>query len=387
MEIIEVRSKAEKRRFVDIQFRLNRDDPAWIPPLRDEMMGLISEHKNPWFGHGTAGFFIAMRDGVDVGRISAQIDRLWSEMPESQGGGQDTGHWGMFEAIDETVAAALIAHAEQWLQARGVTRAIGPISISIWDEPGLLVQGHEQSPTVMMGHHKAIYQQWIEQAGYRGVKDLNTYELDISKPFPPLIQRIVDSGERNTRIRIRQIDKKRFDEEATLILSLLNDAWSDNWGFVPLTDAEIAYAGKKLKPIVFPELIYVAEFDGEPVAFMLTLPNLNELQQDLDGRLFPFGFLKLLWRLNGGLSGRPAVNTVRVPLMGVKRELQASRLASQIAFMMIEYTRRASVEHFGASRAEIGWILEDNQGMVSIARAIESRLNRVYRIHERTMTD
>ncbi|RKR03432.1 hypothetical protein C7446_1957 [Kushneria sinocarnis] len=387
MDIIEVHSRAEKKRFVDLQFRLNRDDPAWVPPLRDEMMGLISEGKNPWFGHGTAGFFIAVREGVDVGRISAQIDRLWTEMPEHQGGGRDTGNWGMFEAEDEAVAAALIAHAEQWLRARGVRRAIGPISISIWDEPGLLVEGHDQPPTVMLGHHRAVYQQWIEQAGYAGIKDLNTYEVDVSTPFPPLIQRIVEAGERNSRIRIRRIDKKRFEEEAALILSLLNDAWSDNWGFVPLTDAEIAYAGKKLKPIVFRELIYIAELDGDPVAFMLTLPDLNELQRDLDGRLYPFGFLKLLWRLNGGLSGRPDVSRIRVPLMGVKKELQASRLASQIAFMMIEYTRRASFEHFGATRAEIGWILEDNQGMVSIADAIESRLNRVYRIHERSIAE
>ncbi|WP_019831648.1 hypothetical protein [Sphingomonas sp. PR090111-T3T-6A] len=383
--IIEAKTKAEKKRYVDVQFRLNAADPAWIPPLKDEVMGLITPGKNPWFGHGHGSFFIATRDGRDVGRISAQIDHLWADMPEEQGGGKATGNWGMFEAEDAEVGAALIAHAEQWLRKEGMNRAVGPISISIWDEPGLLVKGHDHSPTVMMGHNKAVYEQWIEAAGYKGIKDLHTYDLDITKQFPPLIQRIVASGERNQRITIREVDKSKFAEEAALVLAILNDAWSDNWGFVPLTDDEIAYAGKKLKPIVFNELIRIAEVEGEPVAFMMTLPDLNEMQADLNGDLFPFGFIKLLWRLNGGFSGRPTVRTVRVPLMGVKKKLQATRLASQLAFMMIEYIRRDSVAKFGASRGEIGWILEDNQGMVSIAEAIESKINRVYRIYDKAL--
>jgi hypothetical protein len=385
ISIIEARTKAEKKRFIQVQFRLNADDPVWIPPLKDEVMGLITPGKNPWFGHGHGSFFIAVRDGQDVGRISAQIDHLWAEMPEHQGGGKGTGNWGMFEAEDAEVAAALIAHAEQWLRDEGMIRSAGPISISIWDEPGLLVKGHDHSPTVMMGHNKPIYESWVEAAGYKKIKDLNTYDLDIRKPFPPLIQRIVTSGERNTRIKVRAVDKSRFAEEATLVLSLLNDAWSGNWGFVPLTDDEIAFAGKKLKPIIFNDLVRIAEVEGEPVAFMLTLPDLNEMQADLNGDLFPFGFIKLLWRLNGGFSGRPTVRTVRVPLMGVKRRLQATRLASQLAFMMIEYVRSASVEKFGATRAEIGWILEDNQGMVSIAAAIDSKINRTYRIYDKPL--
>jgi hypothetical protein len=264
-------------------------------------------------------------------------------------------------------------------------RAVGPISISIWDEPGLLIDGHDHPPTVMMGHHNPRYAAWIEAAGYTKAKDLNTYEVDITKAFPPLIQRIVSSGERNPRITVRKVDKSKFKEEAALILSILNDAWSSNWGFLPITDAEIAYVGKKLKPIVFEELIRVAEVEGEPVAFMMTWPDLNEMQKDLNGRLFPFGVVKLLWRLRGGFSGRPKVRTVRVPLMGVKKKLQATRLASQLAFMMIEYIRHDSGAVFGATRAEIGWILEDNQGMVSIADAIESRRNKLYRIYGKAL--
>lgn len=378
--IRQVETRADRRAFVDYQWHANAGDPHWVPPLKSEVHGLIDPKKNPWFGHAEAAFFLALREGKPAGRISAQVDRLVLDMPPEQGGGPGTGHWGMLEAADGEIAAALIAQAEEWLRARGMVRAMGPFSLSIWDEPGLLVQGHDHAPTVMMGHHSPAYETWVEAAGYKGVKDLHTFDLDITKNLPPLVQRIVVGGERNPRIRVRTVDKSRFDEEAALILNLLNDAWSDNWGFVPLTDAEIAYAGKKLKPIVYEDLIRVAELDGEPVAFMITLPDLNELTRDLNGRLLPFGWAKLLWRLR-----KPRVRTVRVPLMGVVKRLQASRLASQLAFTMIEYTRRDAAAHYGATRSEIGWVLEDNQGMRSVAEATRTSLNKVYRIYEKPL--
>lgn len=375
-----VRTAADRKLFVNLPFRLYARDPHWVAPLKAEVHGLIDPKKNPWFGHAEAEFFLATRGGKAVGRISAQVDQLVLAMPVDQGGGPGMGHWGMFEAEDAEAAAALIAAAEGWLRARGMTKSLGPMSLSVWDEPGLLVDGHDHAPTVMMGHHRPEYQGWVEHAGYAGVKDLYTYELDIVPDLPPLVQRIVSSGERNTRIRVRKVDKSRFDEEAALILGLLNDAWSDNWGYVPLTDAEIAYAGKKLKPIVFEDLIRVAEVEGEPVAFMMTLPDLNELTRDLHGSLFPFGWAKLLWRLR-----KPKVRTMRVPLMGVLKRLQATRLASQLAFMMIEYIRRSAITDYGSSRSEIGWILDDNQGMRSIAETIESRINKVYRIYAKAL--
>jgi hypothetical protein len=368
-----VEDAADRKAFVDIAYSLNRDDPNWVPPLKTEVHGLIDPRTNPWFEHAEARLFLAERDGEPVGRISAQVDKevLQNIDPE-------LGQWGMFEAADGEVAAELIARAEDFLRGRRMKKAQGPYSLSIWDEPGLLVQGFDHSPTVMMGHNKPAYEGWVEAAGYEGVKDLYTYDLDITHGPPPLIQRIIASGERNPRIAIRKVDKSRFDEEAALILGILNDAWSDNWGFIPLSDEEIAYAGKKLKPIVFEDLIRVAEVEGEPVAFMITLPDFNELTRDLNGRLFPFGWAKLLLRLR-----RPQVRTMRVPLMGVVKRLQATRLASQLAFMMIEYTRRDAITRYGASRSEIGWILDDNVGMRSIAETIESRINRVYRIYEK----
>jgi len=385
ISIRRVLTKADRKAFVDLPFRLYAEDPAWVPPLKDEAMGLITPGKNPFFEHAEAQLFLAERDGEVVGRISASRDHLWTAMPADKGGGADSGNWGYLDAESQEIARLLIAEAEAWLKAKGVKRALAPVSMSIWEEPGLLIKGHHQPPTVMMGHDDARYEPWVEAAGYAKAKDLHTWELDITKQFPPLIQRIVTSGEKNPRIRIRRVDKKKFNEEAAIILAILNDAWSDNWGFVPFTESEIAFAGKKMKPIIFNDLVRIAEYDGEPVAFMMTWPDLNEMQADLNGNLFPFGFIKLLWRLNGGFTGVPKVKTMRVPLMGVVKKLQASRLASQLAFMMIEYIRQDSVSKYHASRSEIGWILEDNQGMNSIAELIESKINKTYRIYEKAL--
>ena len=375
-----VMTRAERRAFVDLPFRLYAGDANWVPPLKDEVMGLITPGKNPWFEHGRAQLFLAEDGGRVSGRISAHIDDLAIAQPAEQGMGPGTGNWGMLEAEDDATATALIGAAEDWLRGETMTRVLAPLSISVWDEPGLLTQGFDHPPTVMMGHNSPAYQAWVEGCGYTPAKTLLTYEIPIERAFPPLVQRIVASGERNPRIVVRRVDKSRFDEEAALILGILNDAWSDNWGFVPLTDAEIAYAGKKLKPIVFEDLIRVAEVEGRPVAFMMTLPDLNEKLAGYGGRLLPFNWARLLWWLRA-----PRVRTMRVPLMGVLKEFQATRLASQLAFMMIELIRRDAVANFGATRGEFGWVLDDNGPMRSVAEAIDGRIDKVYTIYERAL--
>jgi GNAT superfamily N-acetyltransferase len=294
--------------------------------------------------------------------------------------GKGIGQWGMLETRDPEAAAALIATAEDWLREQGMTSALGPISLSIWDEPGLEIEGFEEAPTVMMGHHRPEYRQWIEAAGYKKAKDLLTYEVNIADWWDERIGRLIAMGEKNPRIRMRKVDKSKFDSEARLILNLLNDAWSDNWGYVPLTESEIAYAGKKLKPIIYNELVWIAYYDDEPVAFMITLPDINELIRDLNGELFPFGWMKLLWRLR-----KPRTSRARVPLMGVAKKLHHTRLASQLAFMLIEFTRREVVSKFGVKIGEFGWILEDNKGMLSIAELPGARVNHRYRIFEKQL--
>ncbi len=380
IEITPVAGKADRRAFVELAYRLNASDPHWVPPLRMEAEELITPGKNPFFEHADVQLMLARRGAEVVGRISAHIDHLAIATDPAQGMGPGVGNWGLLEAADEGVAHALIAAAEAWLRAKGMARVLAPLSMSVWEEPGQLTRGFDHSPTVMMGHQSERYQHYIEAFGYEPAKQLLTYELDITTEFPPLIQRIVASGEKNAKIRIRNVDKSKFDAEARLILDILNDAWSDNWGFVPFTDTEIAYAGKKFKPIVREDLIMVAEYEGEPVAFMMTLPDLNEAIKPLGGKLFPFGWIKLLlWLRN------PQVRTMRVPLMGVRKRLQSSRLASQLAFMMIEYIRRNSVTRYGATRGEIGWVLDDNQGMLAIAEAIDSHVNKQYTIYGKTL--
>src|SRR4051794_3002490 len=370
-----VETKKDKKAFVDFAWEAYKGDPAWVPPLKDEVHGLITPGKNPWFEHARAQLWLATRGGKVVGRISAQVDDLVQEHM-----GRGIGQWGFFDALDEEAAEALIGKAEEWLRAQGMTSALGPISLSIWDEPGLEIEGFAEPPTVMMGHHKPEYHAWIEAAGYRKAKDLLTYEVDIAHWEDPKIDRLIAAGERNPRIRVRQIDKSKFAEESRLILNLLNEAWSHNWGYVPLTESEIAYAGKKLKPIIYEELVWIAEYDGEPVAFMMTLPDINELIKDLNGELFPFGWAKLLWRLR-----KPRTHRARVPLMGVARKLHGTRMASQLAFMLIEFTRRQVVTKFGVKIGEFGWILEDNKGMVSIAELPGARVNHRYRIFEKSL--
>ncbi|MEY4721907.1 MAG: hypothetical protein RIQ46_1632 [Pseudomonadota bacterium] len=381
--ITPVVTQADRAAFVDLAYRVNAGDPNWVPNLRSEELGKYTPGKNPFFEHARCQLFLARRGGAIVGRIAAHIDELALAQPVEQGMGPGTGNWGALETEDAEVAAALIARAEDWLREQGMTRVLAPMNLSVWEEPGLLVLGHDHPPMVMMGHQSARYQPWIEGAGYELAKKLFTYDLDITTEFPPLIQRIISSGEKNAKIRIREVDLKQFDRDAAIICHILNDAWSDNWGFVPFTESEIAYTAKNLKPLVRPDLIRIAELEGEPVAFMMTLPDLNQLQRKINGstgKPSPLGWLKLLLWLR-----KPKPADMRVPLMGVVKRLQASRLASQLAFMMIEYIRRSAIANYAGKRGEIGWILEDNQGMNAIAEAIDAKVNKQYNIYAKTL--
>lgn len=271
-----VSDKRGRAAFVDLGRAFSDRLPHFVPQIRAEQIELVDPDKNPFFGHARVQLFIAKQGGRPVGRISAHIDELALAMPAEQGFGPGTGFFGYFDAEDEAVARALLTAAEGWLAGEGMTRVLGPISLSIWEEPGLLVKGQDHAPMLMMGHHPAHYAGWIEAAGYSRAKTLYTYDLDISKPFPPLVQRIVQSGHKNARINVRRVRKADWDKEVATILGILNDAWSDNWGFVPFTPQEVAYAGKKLRPIIKEELNMIAELDGRPVAFMLTFPDVND---------------------------------------------------------------------------------------------------------------
>ncbi len=380
IEIEPVTDKRGRAAFVDLGRAFSDRLEHFVPQIRSEQIELIDPAKNPFFGHARVQLFIATRAGVPVGRISAHIDELALAMPASQGFGPGTGFFGYFDAEDATVARALLSAAEAWLAGEGMMRMLGPISLSIWEEPGLLVRGQGHKPMMMMGHHPAHYAGWIEAAGFVRAKTLYTYDLDITHGFGPLVERLVQAGQRNSRIRLRRVDKSRWDEEVAIILAILNDAWSDNWGFVPFTPAEVAYAGKKLRAIIHEELNVIVEIDGRPVAFMLTWPDVNDALAKIRGKLFPFGWVHMLRWLR-----HPRGAGMRVPLMGVLKELHGTRMAGQLAFMMIEAIRVEAIGKFESTRGELGWVLEDNQGMVAIADTIKSKVNREYVIYEKAL--
>jgi hypothetical protein len=375
-----VTDKRGRAAFVDLGRAFSDRLPHFVPQIRSEQLELIDPAKNPFFGHARVQLFIAQRGGKPVGRISAHIDELALAMPADQGFGPGTGFFGYFDAEDADVARALLATAETWLVGQGMTKVLGPISLSIWEEPGLLISGQDHPPMLMMGHHPAHYAGWIEAAGYARAKTLYTYDLDITSGFGPLVERLVQSGLRSSRINVRRVDKSRWDEEVATILAILNDAWSDNWGFVPFTPAEVAYAGKKLRPIIHEELNMIAEVDGRPVAFMLTWPDANSALAKIKGKLFPFGWIHMLRWLK-----HPRGAGMRVPLMGVLKELHNTPMAGTLAFMMIEAIRLEAITKFESTRGELGWVLEDNQGMLAIADTIKSKVNREYVIYQRAL--
>ncbi len=375
-----VDSATDLKAFVDLPFRLYANDPNWVPPLKSEVRAMLDARKNPWFEHGKAQLFLATSGGRVTGRISAHIDFLATAQPPEQGMGPGTGFWGWFEAEDGDSAAALFRAAEEWLRRQGMTKSMGPASFSYWDEFGLLVEGFDVPPTAMMAFNAPAYPVWVEAAGYAGVQDLFTYDVPIADGFPEIVNRIVASGERSPRIRIRRVDKSKFDVEAAIIIGILNGAWADNWGFVPFTPREIEYAGKKLKPLIFNDLVRIAEVDGEPAAFMITIPDLNERLIDLGGNLLPFNWLKLLWWLRA-----PRARRMRVPLMGVLKKYQATRLASQLAMMLIEFIRRDAVAKFGTQRGDFGWVLSSNTPMRSVGEAVGGTVSKVYRIYQKRL--
>lgn len=362
--------------FIRVPDPLYRDDPNWVRPLRIERRGLLDRRKNPYFEHAEARYWIARRDGVAVGRISAQVDRIVEERT-----GERIGHFGMFESIaDERVVEALFDTAEAWLRERGCLKVQGPFNLSVNGECGLLVEGLDTPPAVMMAHNPAHYADLVTGRGYRKAIDLYAYELDLTRGPGERITRFVEASRRNPSYDLRMPDMRRYNDELATVIDIFNDAWSNNWGFVPLTGAEARHVAKEIKPLIDPHLTRICYYKGTPMAMMVTLYDLNTLIRDLDGRLLPFGWTRLLWRLKQGTPKR----RVRVPLMGVRKQMQGSRHGATMALLLIEAIRQSAVAR-GSVWAELSWILEDNRGMRSILEEIGCHLYKTYRIYEKPL--
>lgn len=377
IEIKPVTTKKDRKAFVTLLWDLYKDDPYWVPPLIMERMDAIDEKKNPYFLHAEVKLWVAYKDGKAVGRISAQID----ELVEKQHG-EKTGHYGFFESIDDQdVANALFDTAIAWLKENGRTEIIGPFNLSINEETGMLVDGFEHSPRLLMGHARPYYEKLIQNYGLAKVKDTWAYTLDISKPIlPPTIQKLVDRAVDKGQVKFRPINMDKYEEELRIILDIFNDAWIDNWKYIPFTEAELDHAVKELKMIIREDFTYIAEIDGVPQAMMVTLPNINEIIKDLDGKLFPFGVFKLLWRL----KLKPSFKTVRVPLMGVRTEYQNSRLSGIMSFGLFEACRQ-STEKLGCDTAELSWVLEENTRLSKLLETIGCVKYKTYRLYQKDL--
>ncbi|MBL4603530.1 MAG: hypothetical protein JKY84_12345, partial [Emcibacteraceae bacterium] len=347
IEIRPALNKADRKVFVKVLWHIYEGEPNWTPPLIIERMDAIDKKKNPYFQHADVRFWVAYKDGKPVGRISAQIDELVEKHH-----GIKTGHYGFFDCIDDQeVANALFDTACTWLKEKGMVEVIGPFSLSINEETGMLVEGFNTPPQLLMGHSRPYFEKLITNYGLEKTKDAWAYRLDITKPvLPPVIQKLVDRAVDRGQITFRHINMDNYEEDLRTILDIFNDAWIDNWKYIPFTEAELDHAVKELKMIIREDFTYIVEVDGEPAAMMVTLPNINEIIRDFDGKLFPFGIFKLLWRL----KIRPSFKTVRVPLMGVRTKYQNSRLSGIMSFGLFEICRQSAIK-IGCEEAELSW--------------------------------
>ncbi len=370
-----VETNADLKRFVNVTREVYKDDPNWIQPLMLERMDVLRKDKNPYFDHANVAMWTAERNGILVGRISAQIDKLAQEK-----WGPNLGHFGFFEASDEKSAIALLDTAKDWLLDHGMVRMQGPWSLNPAEEVGTLVDGFDTPPCFMMPHGRPEYDGWLKKQGFDKAKDMFAYQLDITKPLPERAQRIVGMAKKNDKVTIRPINMKNFDEELAIIMDIYNEAWGENWGYVRFTEKEAKHAAKALKPIVKPYRTYMCEYDGEPVAFMLTIPDVNHKLRDLDGKLGIINAFKVLYRMFNGKEDR-----CRVPLMGVRKRFQKKPLGAAMAMWMIDVSKQNVVDR-GAYFGELGWILEDNDGMNSILIEIGCEVYKTYRVYEKSIT-
>jgi GNAT superfamily N-acetyltransferase len=368
LDVAPVRSAGDLRAFIALPYELNRTDATWVPPLRRDVKALLSRRVNPFFEHGEAEYFLARRGGKVVGRIAAVHNRLHNEFQHDQ-----VGFFGLLDLIDDpAVAAALFDAAAAWLRPRGLDAMRGPASFSTNDECGLLIDGFETPPVVLMAHNPRYYVSLVEGAGFGKAKDFMAYRSTSDK----LPQRLVDGVNllaRRYQITSRCLDMRRYEEEVALIKRLYNAAWEKNWGFVPMTDREIDHLAKQLRPVVVPELVVFAESRGQAIGFGVALPDLNvALRANPSGRFFP-GILKVLWA-----SRR--IDRLRVVLLGMLPEWRTKAVDALLYKTIWEHAVGR-----GYRWAEAGWILENNHPMRNGVANMGFEVYKTYRMYERPL--
>ncbi len=374
--ITPVNSKAERRQFARMTIDLYKDDPAFVQPLDFELLARLNPEANPLLKNNDHQLWLAERDGVCVGRIGAIVNKTYIQHYD-----QKTGHFGFFETIEnEDVATALLTTAQNWLKDRGMVAIAGPYNFSVNEECGLLVDGFDRSPAVMMPHGKPFYKSCIESHGFEKASDMFALWYPARYGFMPerrkkFVAKLIDKP----HIEVRNFDFSKFTDELVTAVDVFNDAWVNNWGFVPLSDAEARHMASDLRPIIEKHNTVMCTVDGEPAAFGLVLPNINEIIHDLNGKLLPLGWAKFLWRLKV-----QKVKTARMPLMGIRRKYQGKPLGAAFAYKIIEMVNDSSIEN-GITHAELSWILESNKAMITMLEDIGGVVDKTYRIYEKPL--
>jgi GNAT superfamily N-acetyltransferase len=370
-----VGSRRELKRFVKVPFHLHRDHPQWVAPLIFERMEFLNPRKNPWFEHAEAQLFVAERDGQPVGRISAQLDRRWDEYQ----GGNDA-QFGFFETTeDPEVTRALFAAAGEWAAGKGRERLLGPMDFTTNDELGILIEGFERRPMILEPWHPPFYQRLIEAEGLEKAMDLLMWELQFGdlkegEAFDPSIHEAAKKALGDEGITIRNMRKRDMAAEVKSFMEVYNEAWGSNWGFVPITDAEVEYQAKHLKQVLDENWTYIAEKDGEAVGAALTLPDINQVMTKLNGRLLPFGWLKFL-------MGKPKIDQLRVFALGVKHDYRHTGVAAGLYLRHLEEAAKPG----GISGGDMGWILETNKPMNRAMEGMGGKVVKRYRLYERSL--
>ncbi len=363
-------TKKERKQFINFPYQHYADDENWIPPLKMEQKKLIDTENNPFYKNGDIALFLAEQDGKPCGRIAAIQDRRYNEHHNNK-----TGFFGFFECInDQSVANLLFKVAGDWLKQRGHTDVLGPANPSMMDEIGVLVDGFEYEPSFMMPYHKPYYDNLITTAGLE--KEMDMYAFRVTQATVTL-DRIYRAEEivrrRLPKLKIREIDTKNLDQEVEIVRNIFNQAWSQNWGFIPLSKEELEELAKDLKLILDPKVAHVAEIDGEPVAFSIALPDLNQALKHTDGTLFPTGIFKLLWH-------RRNIDQIRTALMGVVPEYQGKGIDALLHKEAIINGREV-----GYNSSELSWVLESNKNMIRVAEKLGANIEKTYRMYQKDL--
>jgi hypothetical protein len=371
-----VSGKSDLKSFIDLPKRLFAGHKGYVAHLNAERKEAFSPQKNPLFKHVEVQFFLAHRAGKVVGRITAQLDNAYLERYKDS-----TGHFGCVVAEDDpAIFAALFKAAEDWLKSKGMKRATGPFSLSVNEEVGLMVWGFDSRSVLMVPYDPPYAGPRVEACGYTKIKDLFSYDYDVQNAPETIGKKLMARAGMGDRVKVRQANMKMFDAEVRTVVNIFNDAWSDNWGFVPFTQAEIDHASKAFGPVIVPELCIFVEVDDEAVAFIVALTNLNEAIADFNGSLNPINLAKLLWRLKiVGPDG------ARVPLMGVKKKFRNHPLMGAGLAMMAIDTLRQNGKRMGKKTAELGWILEDNKPTNNIIRSVGGVHYKTHRVYEKAL--